>query len=308
MQIPILRAGEEAPIEGPAYVLGRQGAYLRKTTPLFESLLKAGTLADLPEVEERISWRGPKIPYKLILEALSFFRSVLEAHASEAIVLLTLEDGKWGILAPEQTVGAAHLDYKTDPEIARKRPVGTIHSHCDMGAFFSATDEKDVEDFDGVHLVLGRISLPVPEIAASVTVNGRSVPLALSEVIQGLPEAAKAPKDHPWLAKVKKGVAATLWGDDDELWRASRTHREPGYEPHPGAGAPGIARKNGKASGDDALETLESLIRKVSPEDREAVLEELLAGMEERGEISELAADQIRDDPEEAARLWTESY
>jgi PRTRC genetic system protein A len=275
MQIPIIKAGDPVP-EGAAIVLGRSGVYLKKSTSLFDGTVRIEGVPQLREVEEEVKWKAPKIPYRLVMEALEFFRAVYAKHKAEAIVLLSLQDGRWELLVPEQEVSGAHLDYRMDAEMARKRPVGTIHSHCDMSGFFSETDRKDVCNFDGVHLVLGRISLPVPEVAASVAMNGKTVELEPEEVVGGLPASHPFREGHPWLSKVRKREfdAGKMdgWGD-----------RRPAI-PSPSSSGRG-----------DRVSSWEDLVDKASSEEREEMLEELLEAMEETGQMSADGAAALRE-------------
>ncbi len=203
-QIPIIKAGEPVP-EPPCHIIGRDGFYLRKANRLFECTVRVPSAPELEAVEEKAVWLAPKIPYAVIEEALEFFCAVHDAYGSEAIAMLTLRDGKWGVVAPAQKVSPAHLDYEVDAKECRGL-AGTIHSHGSMGASFSGTDHRDVTDFDGVHIVLGRIAMPVPQIAAGVYANGRLFEFRPEDIIEGLDSKAEAPKQHPWMAKVVRAM------------------------------------------------------------------------------------------------------
>jgi len=176
----------------------------------------------MPEIQESAKWLAPKIPYAVVADCVAFFRAVWAEHGSEAIALLFLEDGKWSAEAPQQAVGPASLSYGSLPQ--GRRPVGSIHSHGAMKAFHSGTDLRDAEEFDGVHLVVGRLDLPCPEFPASLHVNGRQFQLDMKEIVDGLPEPMSAGLWHPWLEKVKKERPPmreqfkNLDEEDEELW------------------------------------------------------------------------------------------
>ena len=200
MQIPVVKAGEVLN-DSPAYIIGRQGFYLRKSSGLYDCTVKVPELPEYGEVKESVNWTAAKLPWELIEQTLDFFRAVYMKYQAEAIVLITYDDGVWDISVPKQIVKSAHLRYKSVDKVT---PVGTIHSHCNMGAFFSGTDDNDVTNFDGLHIVLGRISLPFPEIASAVYVNGRMFECRPQEIISDMPGHSKVKANrHPWLKQVK---------------------------------------------------------------------------------------------------------
>lgn len=75
----------------------------------------------------------------------------------------------WRILVPSQTVGAAALAYDLSSSVdivtGEKcsgipdgwAHVGTSHSHNEMDAFFSGTDDRDESGIPGAHIVIGGI-------------------------------------------------------------------------------------------------------------------------------------------------------
>ncbi|MFH1021804.1 MAG: hypothetical protein V1809_00270 [Planctomycetota bacterium] len=280
MIIEIVRAGEKFPDSRPCYVVGKNGVFLRKVTRLFESVSKVESLPEFEEVRETAVWTAPRIPYRLVQEALEFFRAVEAAHQSESIVLLSLEKTGWNIHVPNQTVSPCRLEYKLDGDSASKSPVGTIHSHCEMSAFFSGRDVADVIHFDGVHLVLGKIGQNVPEIAASVATGGRTIELSPETVIEGIPAAPDTVKTpHPWLAKVKMIETPVETGWD---WAARRDGKP--LENH--------------SWGD--------CITKATPQERESMFEALVELMEEEGEISSDEASAYFSESVQGRLPWKE--
>lgn len=214
----IYKAGEEIP-EGEdfCYIVARDGFYLKKSNHFYGCVVKVKSIPDLPELEESLVLRQgmPKIPYSLVEEAIAFFRAVFNEYNSEAAALLVFDnhEKQWSIRPVKQRVSSASVEYGTG---AVSGVCGTIHSHCNMGAFFSCTDDKDDSQTDGFHIVVGNINSDRPDIAASVSVNGARFNCEPGHLIDGLPDPE--PK-HPWLSFVEKGTLArdkkTIAGTQD---------------------------------------------------------------------------------------------
>ncbi len=185
-----------------AYIIGRDGFYLKKRTPLFEAVVRVNEIPDLAELKPTAALLAPPIPYTLIEEALAFFRAVYQKYQSEAMVFLLFENNAWSIEPGAQEVASASVSYENALHKSGKRPAGTIHSHCNMGASFSGIDDGDDMHSDGVHVTIGKISEEYPEIACSLAVNGSRFHVEPKDLISELP-AVKL-ENHPWLEKVKK--------------------------------------------------------------------------------------------------------
>lgn len=160
-----------------AYIAGRDGLF--KATKIGDpdgpaeytivtSIDKAPSLRDVKTgfFIRRIA----PVPFSLISEAADLFRTVFERHGSEMIAILRwdhkhkeyfLDRAKFGVIGP------GYLRYYF--EGAR---TGTIHSHGNMDAFFSSTDDGDDCDKPGIHFVLGDIDRKKPSIAVSITGAG----------------------------------------------------------------------------------------------------------------------------------------
>lgn len=215
MNKTIYKAGEKIPDNlNYAYIQARDGYYLKKRTPLFEAIVKVDEVADLEIQKASAKLIAPKISYVLIQEAWRFFQAVYSKFRGEGMVFLLLENGSWEIVPAKQEVGSANVSYENVLHKDGKRPAGTIHSHCNMGASFSVTDDGDDRFFDGVHITLGRIFEEVPDIAASLAVNGHRFEAEPKQIIDGIPELNLT--EHPWLKNVSaEKLADSEWGASD---------------------------------------------------------------------------------------------
>lgn len=168
-------------------------------------------------IGEHAYFKLPKIPWEMVEKLDAFFRKVDKDNGgSEAIVILGFdtrcEDASgWRVIVPEQENNAGHCNYKPesvidlipDEDYEHVVQVGTCHSHPNMSAFASHTDEKDQANFDGVHVTfgwqLGNTEFHVEIQAGGVAFN------ATPEYVFEMPEAKKEyPEFDDWMSRVKK--------------------------------------------------------------------------------------------------------
>src|SRR3972149_1761004 len=88
--------------ESYAYITAKGGHYLFKRGEMFDACVKVDEIPDLPEQEEFIELKTTKIPFELIEQTLAFFQKVYDKYGTEAMVLLTYEEKKWGLYVPAQ--------------------------------------------------------------------------------------------------------------------------------------------------------------------------------------------------------------
>jgi PRTRC genetic system protein A len=201
---PILAAGEPADSATlPAFLVARDGVYLRKRTLLGTSQTRAGRIAHLPEERETLDYALPAVPADVMARAVGFFRAVYRAHRTEAAALLLWRDGSFDLAVPRQKVSTATVKFKVDsadlPDGSRL--AGTIHSHGGYGAYASSTDEDDEAGLDGLHVVVGDFDRRTIGYAAAVVVDGVRFRLPLARLLERPRRFAEPPGE--WLGRVK---------------------------------------------------------------------------------------------------------
>lgn len=125
----------------------------------------------LGKAKSVMTYHLPPIPWVLLDEVDAGFRAVDAKLHTEAIVVLTFDmeyfgaenasDG-WGFIVPKQKNSSVKCNYEHD-SIIHDLPddphevivVGSIHSHPNMSAYASHTDEGDQIGFDGLHITIG---------------------------------------------------------------------------------------------------------------------------------------------------------
>lgn len=201
---PILEAGPSLETASlPAFVVARDGLYLRKRSLLGLSQTKVGRVAHLPEGKEFLDYALPKVPSDLMARVVGFFRAVYRLHQTEAAVLLLWRDGSFDLVVPDQKVSSVSVKFDvSDGDVpSGARLVGTIHSHGGFGAYASSTDEDDEAELDGLHVVVGDFDRRRLGYSAAIVVDGIRFHLKTGLLIERPRRLAEPPDD--WLAKVK---------------------------------------------------------------------------------------------------------
>ena len=168
--------------------------------------------AKVPGLESNLeeSWMPnvPKIPMSLLYSTVNFFKEIHKKMKSEVYVQFyyDVENEEFILHCPEQTVSAASVNYKNDKEYEGDKFILVLemHSHGSMGAFFSATDDKD-EKADRFFGVIGHISQQDPEMKFRLCLGGKAVEVSTFSIFQSEEHDSSFPKE--WLDRVKEEKA-----------------------------------------------------------------------------------------------------
>jgi len=228
----------ELPENGTYFLVAGNGLWLHKDTGIVKAFVPVQNISILKDLDSDsfVQCTLPKIPAKHILRIKTFFKNVVQEHRSEASTSLyyNKETNEFKIHVPQQRVSHTSVNYKrqalTHVEgMENFLCVGTIHSHCDFGAFHSSTDIGDEEDFDGLHCTFGHNNLTEFSISATVAVNGNRLIVDPMDVLEGI-ESVPGQEGHyrltelapeleaewiagieDWMSKVSSGIK---WKDD----------------------------------------------------------------------------------------------
>lgn len=108
-----------------------------------------------------------KVPIELLLQIQAFFKGVMARHKQKLEAMIWIvwnQEQGYHLLVPKQTVGAASARYEWGDIPEGTIVVVDIHSHADMGAFFSGTDNNDDSNSVRYSGVIGHNSRAVPEM------------------------------------------------------------------------------------------------------------------------------------------------
>ncbi len=200
------------------YLIAANGTFLVKKFRSYSSCVKVTNLPNLQHQKERIEFDFPKIPKSIMESSVGFFKEVYKRYKSEAIVLIYYnpENKKFKINIPKQEVdldlswgnnkGNYELKYKRIPTPKGLIRLGTIHSHADLPAYYSYTDETDSRFDDSLNIVVGNVNTSKPSFYACFMVDGALFEIPdYKDVTEGFQKVRKAPDN--WLEKVSQVVS-----------------------------------------------------------------------------------------------------
>ncbi len=179
----------EMPIDPIFYIVANDGMYLKKSMGHFETITKVDNISILKGCETEATLNIEKIKMRQFTQILTLFKEVFRKYKAEANIVLHYNKytGLFKIEIPEQQVSGASVEYKNGEETYKDfLRIGTIHSHANMSAFHSATDHKDEENWDGLHITLGFMGEEYFDISCSVMANGERFMVNPEEYIEGI--------------------------------------------------------------------------------------------------------------------------
>lgn len=191
----VYHEGLELPTEGTYFLIAGNGLWLHKDTGIVKAFVPVDNISVLQDldVDGFIQCKLPKLPAKDVWRIKTFFKKVVEQHHSEASTSLFFnkQTNEYKVYVPKQRVSHGGVKYDRSAmthleEMQDFLCVGTIHSHCDFGAFHSGTDIGDEEDFDGLHVTFGNNNLDEFSISACIVVNGYRLQVDPLTVLDGI--------------------------------------------------------------------------------------------------------------------------
>lgn len=162
MEIWVRDGKKPKPKSSLFYELASNGAFIHEKTDLWDSVTEASEVEGLKPGKCILRLKMPPIPKGLVQDIARFFAWIYKEHGTEVAILLSYNPLKsaYAPVVPEQatTHGSIHYNLQNITLEDGYLLVGSLHSHCDFGAFHSGVDEHDEADFDGIHVTLGKFS------------------------------------------------------------------------------------------------------------------------------------------------------
>lgn len=154
--------------------------------------------------DKLLKWTGAPIPKDIMLKV-----AALAGHYPRMEVAVCLyynsEDKQWLVNVPKQKGTGAHVKYSDEDFEPPKGYafLGTIHTHPEMGAFWSGTDRNDQNMKTGLHVVLGLRGGKIDQVLCSLFFNKKQYDQ--QEAVE-IPAESDTIEDCPadWLEKVEQ--------------------------------------------------------------------------------------------------------
>lgn len=166
------------------YILAANGVFVSAASPLLKATVQVAAVEVLglsPLPKAHVDLPKGRIPYGLLLEALGLMEL---KSPNELCCEVVWDGGHYSLTVPDQegTPGSVHYAPSGNALL-------TLHSHPDMGAFFSSTDDKDEQGL-GLFGVVG-IDNGLWSSKFRVGVYGHFQPVAPEHIF----------KECPWLTE-----------------------------------------------------------------------------------------------------------
>lgn len=170
----------------PYYILSGDSIYVHKQTAVGKAILPQKFIPDsFPKLpaefkDGSLILEHTPLPKELVAQVWHFFARIYEKSQTEAEVLISKhKDGRYRVFVPSQRVTGTSVKSLYDAGHIQRgwAVIGSIHSHCNFGAFHSGTDTADASGFNGFHITIGNVNKtkdgkPDPSFAAMVMLNG----------------------------------------------------------------------------------------------------------------------------------------
>ncbi len=148
---------------------------------------------------------GVKIPGEFFEQIRQFFLDVMDkgpsTYEAQAFVIWNETSREYRIIIPKQEVSAAAVRYDigdllSDDDVI----IMDIHSHNDMGAFYSGTDDNDDKTNSWISGVFGKLSTRMEHVFRFNDGCGRNWPLKKEEIFTEVANRFATPSE--WLDQV----------------------------------------------------------------------------------------------------------
>lgn len=156
----------------------------RNSLGIFRRHVAEAAIPGLPSgLEEGFDLALPKVPVSLLWQTVSFFRHVYSLHQSEAAVRVVWnrKTRKYLLDCPSQDVSAARCNFDRHKTIENSVVVAEIHSHGQMTAGFSGTDDKD-ELADRFYGVVGKVLDFFPQMTFRLAIGGNHLDVDICDL------------------------------------------------------------------------------------------------------------------------------
>jgi len=186
-RIILAEDGSPAP-EANEVILGSNGVFCRRSLGFADALVPALNVPGLDRVQPWLAFNWPKIELRHLEISRAFFARIFQLHQGEGMLYLGYkrDEARYDVFCSSQEVDAASVEADPMPRQRGWRAVGTIHSHAGMLAGHSSIDSADEQGFNGIHITLGNLGLPVGTLSCSVVIDGYRFVVDPSQLVEDI--------------------------------------------------------------------------------------------------------------------------
>lgn len=194
-------------------------------------LIKLKKTYKISGVDSNLDYTGPFMPQEMWHQILSFFKWTNSEHHSESQVrwYISVKDQTWRAWAypQEERTGMSARELGDTPEFKEQRAqfnddwvyYGTVHHHCNGGAFQSGTDKYNEENQDGLHITVGNMDQPRHTIHARLYHGDTLYEPNMSAFWNIGDEIAKIVPSDLWDKVARYQMCATASVEFPEQWK-----------------------------------------------------------------------------------------
>jgi len=159
---------------------------------------------EAPKLPQAINFLpAGKIPKELFDQILAFFYGVMKKNGDKALEAMAWicysQERGYHIIIPDQQISAASVRYDWSSVPAGTSIIVDIHSHNNMNAFFSGTDNNDDRANISFSGVVGKMNQTVPETVWRFNYQDRKFEAKFEDIFDVAP--VEVPDE--WLDKVE---------------------------------------------------------------------------------------------------------
>ena len=213
----IFKKGTKLPAQGDYFVVAENGSWVHNQGKILRSLTKAEKVPGLEQGRFEVEWLLPKMTKEIFTRCLLFFRRVYHEYKSESALLLYVnpDTKEFQLYCPRQTVSHGGVNYRRiegydDMKKQGYLLCGTVHSHCDFGAFHSGTDTADEVNFSGLHMTIGHVDHDTFSVVTSLVVNKDRKQIEPISITDGISPAAFPLARFPLFQAKDEGFRLTM--------------------------------------------------------------------------------------------------
>jgi PRTRC genetic system protein A len=151
----------------------------------FVTQVNSAVLPGIEKAQESFTFGSDfkKIPIGVLVGLIEFYRKVMKTISSEVMVMVVFDEliDDYKFIVPKQNVSGASVKYEHVVFEPHESFIISSHSHVNMPAFFSGTDDLD-EKKAMLYGVIGKLSQELPEVKFRAKKGKSSFGLTIAEV------------------------------------------------------------------------------------------------------------------------------